>query len=165
MKNTVLILLLLSAAFGGPVEEIRKLYKEVQKGIDSRNYYISELSVNSSDDTGFPAVGTYKKLFTFYWSNSEEQNRLVKISISSHYSATAATEEFLFDRKGELLFYYISGGYDEVERRYYFDGMRVIRTIINDALSDNPTDEQIKMGKKIQQRASDYTAAFSYTHR
>lgn len=167
MKAVVLLILLISSLIlAETVTDIRDRYREVKTSIERNALYISELTVNSKNDV-FPAVGLYRKQLTYYWRYDEEQNsnRLLKIIIISNTAASTTTEEFLYSLSGDLIFYYSSDGYDDVEERYYFNRDRVIRAIKGDIISDNPDVSQINRGRAVQKAGQQYLITFEYSHK
>lgn len=134
-RALVLIILLLGcliSAFSQTekrIEEIRKIYQEVNKNVaeceangDTSTTFLTEMVVNKNDGP-YPAVGIYKTTLKFYYTFGDREknpypNRLLKIMVTTNRSNRSESSEFLFDEKGQLIFYFEKK--EDGERRVYF---------------------------------------------
>lgn len=110
------------------IEEIRRIYREVNKKIaecnengDTSNTFLTEVVVNKNKGS-YPAVGIYKSVVRFYYTFGDREkdpypNRLLKVMMTTNRSAMTETSEFLFDEKGNLIFYFEK---NVTEKRLYF---------------------------------------------
>lgn len=167
MKWILLLPITLCAASAGDLSGIREHYGEVKEMIENgEQLYRTDLEINSNG-LMYPALGSYGRSFQFYWDLDEENypsSRLLFISVNSQYAAVEEYEEFLFDRSGELEFYFSSGGYEMEEKRYYFDGGALFRYSINGESSNHPDDEAAAEGERILIESERLFEAFGLTH-
>ncbi len=109
------------------IEEIRKIYQEVNKKVaecdengDASSTFLTEIIVNKNNGA-YPAVGIYTSVVKFYYTFGDREkdpypNRLLKIMVTINRSARTETSEFLFDEKENLIFYFEK---NEIEKRVY----------------------------------------------
>lgn len=138
------------------VEEIRKIYAEtsakiekVEKGSEEERLSgiaVNELVVNKTGKS-WPAVGTYKVVYRFYYDSAGEDpypSRLLKITVNTQSAARKYFEEFVYDHSGKLMFYLERTEADEMpeERRVYFeDGVTAFRIIDDGKARDKFSEE------------------------
>ncbi len=167
-KITIFMILALAACvlFGGRIEDIREAYNEVNKMIQNDEYYRTEISVNSSN-LSFPAVGIFNRQITMFWESrpwAETAYGIIKIHVKSEISAAEYYDEYLFDEEGNLIFCYKDGGYDEIQRRYYFSGGRLLRLIAEGTVYDSPDEQQKKEAADVLKAAEGLMIAFTRLH-
>ncbi|MBN1620735.1 hypothetical protein JW890_08425 [candidate division WOR-3 bacterium] len=167
-KISIFLVLTFSACVlcAGTIEEIREAYNEANEMIKNDEYYRTDISVNSHN-LSFPAVGIYNRQITMFWESrpwSETVYGIVKIHIKSEISAAGYYDEYLFDEEGNLIFCYREGGYDEIERRYYFSGDRLLRLIAEGTVHDNPDEQQKREAADVLKAAEGLKIAFNGLH-
>lgn len=118
------------------VEAIRKLCQKIDADIarseqepEYSNIYLTELAVNKGNGS-YPAVGIYRPVVKFYYTYGDREkepypNRLLKIVVAIDRSGRKEYAEYVFNEAEQLVFYFEKK--DEVERRVYFAGERLIR--------------------------------------
>ncbi|HMS43172.1 MAG TPA: hypothetical protein PKE69_23285 [Pyrinomonadaceae bacterium] len=123
------------------IEEIKKIYLETNKKVadcqengEYSSVFLSELTVNKNNGS-YPAVGIYNSIFKFYYTYGDREknpypNRLLKIEIETKRSANIEKFEYLFNLKGQLIFYFEKK--EVVEKRLYFVDEKPIRMLIGD---------------------------------
>lgn len=137
------------------VERIRKIYAEtsakierVEKGsAEDRlgGIAVNEMIVNATGKS-WPAVGNFKEVYRFYYDNDGENpypSRLLKISKSTESAARRYFEEYVYDLKGNLVFYFERSeeGEKPLERRVYFDSEKAFRIVDDGKARDKLTEE------------------------
>lgn len=158
-----LCLLCVSLSGAGPVDDIRQLYYGTGEEIQNGSLYSTEVNVNSTG-ASFPGVGVYGRTVTFYWAAepwASQAYRLVKAVVSSEVSAVSEYGEYLYDQEGELVFCFLSGGYDMVEHRFYFDDGRLVRFIDSGTVNDSPGQA---LGSGAFAAGTDLKRAFDLLH-
>lgn len=143
MKRVLILIILLigisDLAFSQTekrIEEIRKIYQEVNKNVaeceangDTSTTFLTEMTVNKNNGS-YPAVGIYKTTVKFYYTYGDREknpypNRLLKIMLTTNRSNRTETSEYLFDEKGQLIFYFEKK--EDGERRIYLSLEKPIR--------------------------------------
>jgi hypothetical protein len=124
------------------IAAVRQLYKQVteqiaqsEKETEGSELFCAELIVNKHGKS-WPAVGRYQILYRFYFTYGDRErnpypNRLVMASVVTRRSDRETREEFLFNRAGQLVFYFAQDEQDaDAARRFYFSSGRVIRAMV-----------------------------------
>lgn len=185
MKNftglRIAIFLFLFLLFGGvfsafaqkdPPEilKIRQLYRqtgeriaEAEKSFPESEVFFSEMTVNKGG-TMYPAVGNFKSVFSFYYTYGDREqepypNRLMKVTIKTERAANEEFGEYLFDEKGNLVFYFEKIN-DEPESRFYFWGGKIIRIQRGDKLADINSRAESAAPKAVQAQAAKVVGIF-----
>jgi hypothetical protein len=137
------------------VELIRMIYsttsakiEKVEKGGEEdrlAGIAVNELVVNKTGKS-WPAVGNFNEVYRFYYDNDGENpypSRLLKITKSTESAARRYFEEYVYDLKGNLVFYFERSeeGEKPLERRVYFDSGRAFRIIDDGKARDKLTEE------------------------
>jgi hypothetical protein len=159
----VLIILLLGCSFSAfsqtekRIEEIRKIYHEVNRKVvecevngDTSTTFLTEIIVNKNDGP-YPAVGIYKTTVKFYYTFGDREknpypNRLLKIIVTTNRSAMTENLEFLFNEKGQLIFYFEK---KEEERRVYFETEKAIKILQNEKTLPVSNKQEARFVKTI----------------
>lgn len=145
MKRVLILIILLISisdlAFSQTekrIEEIRKIYQEVNKNVaeceangDTSTIFLTEMVVNKNNGS-YPAVGIYKTTVKFYYTFGDREkspypNRLLKIMLTTNRSNRTETSEYLFDAKGLLIFYFEKK--EDKEQRGYFNLEKPIKLL------------------------------------
>jgi hypothetical protein len=163
------------------VEKIRSYYNEVGKKIDfieqggEQGMYgelvCNELTVNKYERS-WPAVGNYKSSYKFFYefSGGDETkdpnpypDRLVKIVVQSSMSTRSYYQEFLYDKTGALVFYYLKANENETpkETRVYFGGGKAIRIISDGKTRDKLTIDDLKTAREVLQKSAQVKELFN----
>lgn len=163
------------------VEKIRNFYNEVGKKIEfieqggeQGNYgelVCNELVVNKYEHS-WPAVGIYKVSYKFFYEFSGDDpnkdpnpypDRIVKIVVASEISARRYYQEFLYDKTGALIFYFLKADEDEKlkETRVYFSMVKAIRFIEDDKKRDKLTIEDTKIVRDVLKKSSQVKEIFT----
>jgi hypothetical protein len=172
MKNTLLTVLIfaLTVSFGfaqsvdKTVETIRAYYTEVtQKATAAEteddqgefgDLIMNELVINKRNHH-WRAVGRYQITHKFFYKTAGEDlypETLVKVVAERKVSARSYTEEYLYNEKGALLFYYQKAEDDTevpAERRVYFNLGKAIRIIEDDKKRDKLTVKDSATVKEV----------------
>jgi hypothetical protein len=137
------------------VELIRMIYsttnakiEKVEKGGEEdrlAGIAVNELVVNKTGKS-WPAVGNFKEVYRFYYDNDGENpypSRLLKITKSTESAARRYFEEYVYDLKGNLVFYFERSeeGEKPLERRIYFDSGKAFRIVDEGKARDKLTEE------------------------
>ncbi len=117
------------AAIRSLVQKTNQAIAESEQGPDTSTTFLIEFAVNKNLSP-YPAVGIYKTVVKIYYTfgNREQDpypNRLLKIINSTDRSDRNEYSEFVFDEARQLVFYFEKK--DDIERRLYFGGGRLIR--------------------------------------
>lgn len=165
------------------VEKIRDFYTEVGKKIEfieqggeQGNYgelVCNELTINKFEHS-WPAVGIYKISYKFFYefdkgdSNRDPNpypDRIVKITSRSDVSSRRYYQEFLYDKTGALIFYYLKAEENETakETRVYFSAGKAIRFTEGEKKRDKLTAEDIKTQREILQKSAQVREIFTKT--
>lgn len=163
------------------VDKIRNFYNEVGKkvefieqGGEQGNYgelVCNELTVNKYEHS-WPAVGIYKVSYKFFYEFSGDDpnkdpnpypDRIVKIVVKSDISARHYYQEFLYDKTGALVFYFLKAEEGETpkETRVYFSAGKAIRLIEGEKKRDKLTTEDTKAVREILQKSSQVKEVFT----
>lgn len=148
MKKNLLLIFLIGLFASGifaqtdkRIEEIKKIYletgdkiKECEENGEYSSVFLSELTVNKNNGS-YPAVGIYNSVFKFYYTYGDREknpypNRLLKIETETKRSANIEKFEYLFNLKGQLIFYFEKKEVEET--RFYFINEKPIRMLIGD---------------------------------
>ena len=169
MKKILLNVLLLAAAFAAPcfaqtadqrIEDTRRVFQETGRkigeaetafarakkdgGIAETEIFLSEMQFNRGN-TSYPAVGVFREDAKFYFTFGSKEtpypDRLLKIVIVTYRSAAVEHREYLFDKTGNLIFYFEDPDSENMDRseetRLYFAGGKLIRFQVGDDISTN----------------------------
>lgn len=154
---SIACLTLVATAGAQSIQEIRDMYYQTSDDIEAGILYTTVVDVNSGDKP-FPAVGVFGKTVTFYWTAepwNTPSNVLVKAVVSSSVSAVEEWAEYLYDYSGGLLFCFTSGGYDQVEHRFYFSEGRLVRFMDGDEVNNSPGQslgtDALNTGRELHQ--------------
>ena len=134
--------------------EIRRVSEQTNAQIEGSETYCSELVVNKNDKS-WPAVGTYKVVYTFYFTFGDREkdpypNRLVKATIEVNRAGRQSFEEFLFNRNGQLIFHVATD--DGETQRFYFDSGKLIRAMTGQRIVTNPSRQLVESVHLEQKR-------------
>lgn len=127
------------------IEQIRQMYKEVNKNIKKDAFLTDKIEVNTDKKPEFPAVGIYDKEITAHYTVGTGNDPLEKVFrrvyILHHYSAYQSSTEYIFDERGILAFIFYKTG-EGNEYRFYFDKektKKIVRLIADKKTTNNPT--------------------------
>lgn len=159
------------------VGEIRKLYAAASErikagaGDEGAGYYQNELVIGSTQKP-WAAVGNYKVVVRLYYDLTEDEARkpqLVKATEAIDIAARKYTAEFLFNSKGDLLFYFIKPAGEahaaddalrypdepNTEVRCYFEADKAIRVIVGKETKDalSPSEQAVAASGLARARA------------
>jgi hypothetical protein len=147
------------------VTTIREYYVDVLKKIKSGSLYQRELNLAYPV---IPGVGQTASRVKIYYdmlmgANGTYSYSVIRIENYYQYTEKAYYEEYLFNQKGEPLFYYarqgsgaisrpdgISWGYNEA---FYFWTGRLVRVTHGQDVNDRPGDAEIKKGADLVRQA------------
>ncbi|WP_415405832.1 hypothetical protein ACLHDG_08690 [Sulfurovum sp. CS9] len=127
------------------INKIKSEYKYVH---DS-NLYQTKI-VENANDLPAPGVGNYSAVtnFSFEWTGGEPY--ILRFVTKSHiHAAKTYYEEYLFDKKGELLFALSVDEY-KISTRYYFDNKRLLQVI-----KDQKIYDVMMISKQMKQNAAE----------
>ncbi len=143
MKRVILVPLLVAIAVSvsfaqtdtaAKVQKIRDSYNSLSKEIEKienseEDALQSELAVNelvvNKLNKSWPAVGTYKVIYRFYYKQKGEEhypNHLVKVTVETQSAARTMFEEIVFDDNGKMMFYFEKTDTDQEHRLYFENG-------------------------------------------
>jgi len=146
--------LTVSAQADRRIEAIRILCQKIDADIarseqepEYSNIYLTELAVNKSNGS-YPAVGIYRPVVKFFYTYGDREkepypNRLLKIVVAIDRSDRKEYAEYVFNEAGQLVFYFEKK--DDVERRVYFTGERLIRLQEGERVISRLTKSQTDM--------------------
>ncbi|MCM3871479.1 MAG: hypothetical protein ND895_12415, partial [Pyrinomonadaceae bacterium] len=111
------------------IEQIKQQYERVNAQIaesetsDGSELYLNELIVNKNGRS-WPAVGIYEIVYRFYYGFGDREkdpypNTLVKVTVSTRRSGDRVYAEYLFNRAGQVIFYYEKDQM-QIEHRHYY---------------------------------------------
>jgi hypothetical protein len=154
------------------VEEIRKLYTEVnqqiaehEKNSEESSIYMNEMVVNKSRGS-WPAVGIYEVTMRFYYTFGDreihpEPNRLLKVTTLTKRSSSTFYDEYLFDTSAKLIFHFQKDGENaETERRHYFTAERLIKSTVGTRNIDVTRREAIDDARGVLDLKKQLVAVF-----
>jgi hypothetical protein len=136
------------------IDAIRTLYQKINEDIaksdaepEYSNIYLTELAVNKNNGS-YPAVGIYRPVARFFYTYGDREkepypNRLLKIVVAIDRSDRKEYSEYLFNETEQLIFYFEKK--DDVERRVYFTGERLIRFQEGERILSRRAKPQIQM--------------------
>ncbi len=164
------------------VEKIRNFYNDVGKktgfieqGGEQGNYgelVSNELVINKYEHS-WPAVGIYKSTYKFFYEFSKDDpnkdpnpypDRLVKIVVDSQMSTRRYHQEFLYDKTGALIFYFLKAEEDEdsaKETRIYFNLNKAIRFMENEKKRDSLTASDLKTVREVLKKSGQVKEIFT----
>lgn len=177
MRNIFLLPLLLVILASGvfaqsdssTVSIIDKTYSEVSAKAkvaetdDEQGQYgelfVNQISINSRDHQ-WRAVGVYQPVYKFFYRSGEEDlypETLVMISAGRKVSDRSYSEDYLFNEKGALVYYFQKAENDEqmpAERRIYFSAGKAIRVIEDGKTRDRMTAKDLKLTAETARAAA-----------
>lgn len=183
MKNTLfailLLLLIVPTAFAQStektVEKIRGVYNAVsQKAAaaetdDDQGEYgdliMNELVINKRNHQ-WRAVGIFNETYKFFYKTTGEDlypETLVLVKTERRVSSRAYTEEYLFNEKGTLLFYFQKAENDDqvpAGRRVYFNLGKAVRIVEDEKKRDKLTVKDAGVVKDILLESGKIAALF-----
>lgn len=143
-----------SVAQNNTIETIRTTYADVQRRINEEDFVYNTIEVNNSRMVR--AIGLQNIKTKLYYDEDEKHIEnsadvdfiytftLRKVEIYYNVIVTNMYKEYVFDKKGNLLFHFIkTEGIQCGERRYYFDGDKLIR-IHSKGIDNKPCDAASK---------------------
>lgn len=151
------------------IGEIRRVYREInariseaEKNFVESDIFLTELNVNKGG-TMYPAVGIFNETVRFYYAyGMREKNpypdRLLKITVSAQRSARKESAEFLFNRSGQLVFYFGKTGDDE--NRLYFAAEKLIRWQTGEKIENENSREAQELAKQVLSKKDRLTLIF-----
>ncbi len=150
------------------VEKIRAFYDEIAEKAraaeeeDDQGEFgelvMNELVINKRGHQ-WRAVGNYVLTYKFFYrgGDSEEHlypDELVMVKVRQNISSRSYYQEFLYDKSGALIFYFMKPENDEevpAERRVYFSAGKAIRIIDADKKRDKLTLKDAATVKGVTQ--------------
>ena len=127
------------------IQEIRQIYTTVNEKVKNDDFLIDKIEINAAKKPEFPAVGVYDKEIVAHYTIGTENDPLEKVFqrlyIVHHYSAYQSSTEYIIDENGNLVFIFYTTG-EGKEYRFYFDGEKIIRLVIDKTLTNNPVLEK-----------------------
>ncbi|MDH4129925.1 MAG: hypothetical protein OEV44_14300 [Spirochaetota bacterium] len=173
------VLILTSAYFlysdnKNEINEIKSFYYKVNKQIKKKQLANIKVKV---EKTGVPAVGSTGKMANFYWHTVYQSvpddtygtDKLVKVNVLNQIAAHTWNIEYLYNSKGELIFYYISNSSNDSgidfsggELRLYFSQKHLIRVMEGNKISDNLSGKYKKITSKVLQESELLNNFFKY---
>lgn len=148
------------------VESIRQRYNEIanearlcetdEEHGQIGSLVMNELTINSRNHQ-WRAVGIFGQTFKFFYSGGDSEERmypdqLVMVKATRRHSDRTYSEEFLFSKKGLLMFYLQKAENDvtePTERRIYFAGLTPIRIIEDGKARDKLGPTDVKAAKDV----------------
>ena len=146
------------------VEKIRTYYTEVTEKATAAeteddqgefgDLIMNELVINKRNHQ-WRAVGRFQETYKFFYKTTGEDlypETLVKVVVDRHASSRSYTEEYLYNEKGALLFYFQKAENDEeipAERRVYFNLGKAIRIIEDEKKRDRLTVKDSATVKEV----------------
>jgi hypothetical protein len=167
MKRTAFLILFCAIAFLAPAAEmkeiaaIREYYAETLKKIKNESIYHRELFFSYPV---IPGVGPTSSRVMIYYDMSagrDGQYEYQIIRVENYYQHTVRVfyEEYLYNSKGDPVFYYGRTGTGDIGRpdaiewgrdeRYYFWGGRLIRVMHGEETTDRPSAAEAKKGAEL----------------
>lgn len=146
------------------VEKIRAYYTEVSEKAKAAeteddqgefgDLVMNELVINKRGHQ-WRAVGQFRETYKFFYKTTGESmypETLVFVSVDKKVSDRAYTEEYLYNEKGALLFYFQKAENDEAvpgERRVYFNLGKAIRIVEDEKKRDRLTAKDAAVVREI----------------
>ncbi len=164
MRFAAVVFALVLPVMAMDIAGIRDWYGTVHEMMGGEDMYRSSLEINP-DEVSYPGTGIYHKTISFYWGLSEDHSEqaLFFITETAWYAAVREYREYLFDRSGNLLFCFVSGGYEMTEKRYYFSDDELIQFTVNGEKMENLQTFSSEAGSVLQ-NAENYSQAFMMIH-
>jgi hypothetical protein len=168
--KTILFILFVALAVsaqttGKTVEKTRAFYTEITEKAaaaetdDDKGQYgdlvVNELRITSRNHS-WAAVGIYRLTYKFFYRSEETEagrvNVLYKVFVDKRISNRSYTEEYLYNDKGALIFYFQKAENDDqapAERRVYFSLGKAIRIVEDGKTRDKLTVKDNAAVKEI----------------
>lgn len=157
------------------VEKIRAYYTEVSEKATAAeteddqgefgDLIMNELVINKRNHQ-WRAVGRFQETYKFFYKTAGEDlypETLVLVKTERHVSGRSYTEEYLYNEKGALLFYFQKAENDDQvpsERRIYFNLGKAIRIIEDEKKRDKLTIKDLATVKEILLESGKIVAIF-----
>lgn len=118
------------------IKEIRERYNVVSKDIEREDLLHHEIAFR----TLVPGIGFQHTTMRFYYEFLQDgetgeilESPLIKLTLDYMIAASVSFYvEYLFDEQEEVIFYYLRAeGYECGEKRFYFNGEKLIKMKIN----------------------------------
>jgi len=157
----------LSAEEPREILAIREHYSETLKKIKTGSLYQRELNLAYPV---IPGAGPAASRVRIYYDipeghDGEFEYGIVRVENYYQHAGRVFYEEYLFNPKGELMFYYGRRGSGDINRadgiywnydeRFYFWGDTLVRTIYGQEMHDRPVAAEIKKGTIRLKQAQD----------
>ncbi len=157
---------MVSAQTDKTVEKIRAVYSEISEKAraaeeeDDQGEFgdlvMNELVINKRRHQ-WRAVGSYFLTYKFFYGGGDSEahpypDELVMVKVRKEISSRTYSEEFLYDNKGALIFYFQKAENDPqpaAERRVYFSLGKAIRIVEDDKKRDKLTIKDLATVKQI----------------
>jgi hypothetical protein len=183
MKNTLVVLFFLllavpvisAQATDKTVGKIRAYYNEVSEKAKAAetdddqgefgDLIMNELVINKRGHQ-WRAVGNFRETYKFFyktWGESMYPETLVMVGVERKVSDRSYTEEYLYDEKGALLFYFQKAENDDqvpAERSVYFNLGKAIRIVEDEKKRDKLTAADAAAAKDVLSESRKITALF-----
>ncbi len=148
------------AAYDEIAEKARAAEEEDDQG-EFGELVMNELVINKRRHQ-WRAVGNYVLTYKFFYrgGDSEEHlypDELVMVKVRQNISSRSYTREFLYDKSGALIFYFMKAENDEevpAERRVYFSAGKAMRILDADKKRDKLTAKDVAAVREIMQNSA-----------
>ena len=143
------------------IRAIRQYYAEVTEKINNRTLYLRDININYEV---IPAIGSPASRLNIYYDMIPVETedtvhydiKTIKIENYFQFAGNAIYEEYLYNTKGELLFYFAAKGFGDVfdpesvdwqyEESFYFWNNELVRVVYGQQGMDYPEGQDIKEG-------------------
>ncbi len=156
------------------VENIRRIYTDVSEKAKAAetddkkgeidDLVMNELTINKRNHQ-WRAVGIYVLTFKFFYRNIDESvyppeivenhlypDQLAKVAVEKRISGRNYLEEFIYDNRGALIFYFQKAENDDqvpLERRIYFSAGKPVRIIEDGNIRDKLKVSDLKTAQDV----------------
>lgn len=184
MKNTLFVLFLTFFAMlavsaqtvDKTVEKIRTYYNDVSEKArlaeteDDQGEFgdlvMNELVINKRGHQ-WRAVGQFRETYKFFYKTTGESmypETLVMVAVERKVSDRSYTEEYLYNEKGMLVFYFQKAENDDqvpAERRVYFNLGKAIRIVEEEKKRDRLTAADLVVVKGVSAQSAKIRGIFA----
>lgn len=142
------------------VKAIRAICGEIE---ESPSIFVNEIKVNR-DDRPFPAVGKFQSRIEFVYTYGDREknpypDRLLRVFIKTDRSAVVESQQFCFDDRQRLIFFYSKDA--DHEYRLYFSNGSIVRALDGDKILTGTTATPV--GKRAIADAGRLSSIFAGT--
>jgi hypothetical protein len=175
LSMAIVIAIQANAAEMKEITTIRDYYTTVMKKIKDGSLYQREMALSYNVIPGIGQPSSRVRIYYDMLDRGEGEYDISIVRIENYYqhAGNALYEEWVYDSRGSLLFYYGRRGQGDISRpadiswsadeRFYFHAGRLVRVMYGQETSDNPTsadqkkaDLRLQHAQRLRERDCDF---------